>query len=80
MWGMWIFLSVLAVVLGGAWIYYMEEHYQKRPKPLRGSAQEELEEMRRDIAALQEQVAEVTLETHALRDANRPPPLAGSEE
>ncbi|MBT5710383.1 hypothetical protein HOI71_05020, partial [Candidatus Poribacteria bacterium] len=56
MWGMWIFLSVLAVVLGGAWIYYMEEHYQKRPKPLRGSAQEELEEMRRDIAALQEQV------------------------
>ncbi|MAF09149.1 hypothetical protein CMK11_01760 [Candidatus Poribacteria bacterium] len=80
MWGMWVFLSVLVVVLGGAWIYYMEEHYTKRPKRVRGAAQEELEAMRRDIAALQEQVAEVTLAIHALGDADPPPPLAGPEE
>jgi uncharacterized BrkB/YihY/UPF0761 family membrane protein len=77
---MWVFLSVLVVVLGGAWIYYMEEHYTKRPRRVRGAPQEGLEAMRRDIAALQEQVADITLDVAALRATDRAQPLAASEE
>jgi hypothetical protein len=77
MMGLWIFLSI-SVVMGFTFIiYYLEEHVKKQNRMLDRDAKQELQTLRRDVAALREQVADILLaldeQKHALdADADVP--------